>query len=104
MVVRRAAVVAGLALTAAVPLATGAPPASAQQFYTGTTTTLPSPPREPGVPPARVVRISRLAFTGADIAQLAGLGIVAIGVGGVLVRRGRERQEPVPLPGGDGTE
>lgn len=80
-----------------------AAPASAQQYYTGPTSTLPtSPTTVPGLPPARVVRVSNLAFTGADVAQLAGLGALAIGTGAILVRRGRR---PVPVkPGGEGAQ
>jgi hypothetical protein len=37
-----------------------------------------------------------LAFTGADIAQITGVGIVAIGLGGLLVIRSRRRKDAVP--------
>jgi hypothetical protein len=41
--------------------------------------------------PAAAASSSNLAFTGSDVVELGGIGLAAIGVGAVLVRRSRTR-------------
>ena len=63
---------------------------------TGITTTPAATPSDGGSPPTTTAKLvsapvsSGLAFTGADIEEMAVIGVVAIGVGAVLVR-GRRR-------------
>lgn len=83
--------VAGAILTGAACFGGTAIPAAADTTcYTGCTTpttgivaqTTPAAPAAAPVPPA-----SGLAFTGADIEEMAILGLVAIGAGSLLIRR-----------------
>ncbi len=95
--IRTAVVVVGLGMVLAAPTVAyvSGPGAAAATCYTGCepVSTVPavSTPDVPTPPVATAPSGGGLAFTGADIAEMAALGAGAIGAGSLLVWRGRRR-------------
>jgi hypothetical protein len=92
----RAASVSAMGLTLAVPLGglLSGTAAADSTCYTGCTTDGGGIATSSGTAaaPASTTSPSGIAFTGADIEQMAAIGVVATGVGTVLVVRSRRRR------------